>query len=255
MKACNTGLVKILCTSRIKRLLKRKNLQLYNFFYNGKGEIIEKNIKKMLLADNEQLKNFIKEFGKIPKKQSGTLVKEVFRYDTFSKRDVVFDILKTENVSVCPYCNRQYIFTLDDNTVRAQFDHYYPKSIYPYLAVSIFNLIPCCSICNQTKQSLDTYENPILYPFEDEFGDEARFRMDSNDIKYLQGMTDNFKIYLNLNEISGDKLKKIKNQNGRLRLEEFYEMHKDYVKDIARNHYLYSDDRINELMNMFPNLF
>lgn len=49
--------------------------------------------------------------------------------------------------------------------------------------MSIFNLILSCSICNQAKSTLDTYKEPILYPFEEEFGD---------DIKYLHGMTDDF---------------------------------------------------------------
>ena len=90
------------------------------------------------------------------------------RNQTFSQvRDVAYTIFVTNgyeklkhkaefyaalDVKVCPYCNRCLIEPIDDEagkrTVVGELDHFYCKSKYPYLAVSLYNLVPSCGICN-----------------------------------------------------------------------------------------------------------
>lgn len=257
MRNQGTGLVKVLETKEAKDLLisEVRYAELYSYFYDINDNVIVKNVKKLLLANKKELEEFIKKFGTFSESESKKLTDVIFRYNTFSGRKSAYDILRLENVTVCPYCNRQYIFTLENNKVRPQFDHYYPKSIYPYLALSIFNLIPSCSICNQAKSTLDTYKEPILYPFEEEFGDEVRFVINSDDIKYLHGMTDDFDMGIRLEGIDSSKVNKIDKQDERLHLMELYDKHKDYVKDIAWNHHINSEERINEIMKRFPGMF
>lgn len=257
MKAQATGLYNVLDKQDAKDVLisDTRYTELYNFFYDDSGNVEEENVKALVLANKKELEKFIRRFGEFTESESKKLTDKIFRYDTFSSRKNAYDILRVEKVTVCPYCNRQYIFTLDNNEVRPQFDHYYPKSIYPYLAVSIFNLIPSCSICNQSKSTLDTYKEPILYPFEEEFGDEVRFSIDSDDIKYLHGITDDFDIWIQMEGVDSLKVKKIEKQNERLHLAELYDKHKDYVKDIAWNHYINSEERIDEIMRRFPGMF
>lgn len=64
------------------------------------------------------------------------------------------------NVKTCPYCNMQYtMYTIVDTTegepveerAMFQYDHFYPKSAYPMLSMSLYNLIPSCASCNQNK--------------------------------------------------------------------------------------------------------
>lgn len=257
MRNQETGLIKVLATQEAKDLLinEIRYEELYNYFYDVKENVRVENVKKLLLANKKELEEFIEKFGDFSESESKKLTDVVFRYDTFSSRKSAYDILRMEKVTVCPYCNRQYIFTLENNKVRPQFDHYYPKSIYPYLAVSIFNLIPSCSICNQAKSTLDTYKEPILYPFEEEFGDEVKFIINSDDIKYLHGMTDDFDMQIQWEGIDSVKVKKIKKQDERLHLMELYDKHKDYVKDIAWNHHINSEERIDEIVKRFPGMF
>lgn len=257
MKVQPTGLLNVLNTQDAKDLLANKwrYKKLYEYFYDKSGNVIEKHVRVLLLTNKKALEAFIRRFGKFNQTESKELADKIFRYDTFSSRKSTYEILRKEKVTVCPYCNRQYVFTLDADEVRPQFDHYYPKSIYPYLAVSIFNLVPSCSICNQAKSKLDTFKTPILYPFEEEFGDEVHFAIDSNDIKYLHGMTDNFSLGIQLEKVDKLKAKKVKKQNEKLHLKDLYDKHKDYVKDIAWNHHINSDDRIKEIMKMFPEMF
>ena len=68
------------------------------------------------------------------------------------RKSYLYNVLKSLDIKVCPYCNRQYIFNVDNGRkVSAQFDHFYSKSEYPYLALSFYNLIQCCPTCNKAK--------------------------------------------------------------------------------------------------------
>lgn len=76
-------------------------------------------------------------------------------------------VLQELNLSVCPYCNRHYIFSIGNSRkVSAQFDHFYSKVTYPYLALSFYNLIPCCPDCNRAKGEKDVKINPYAEGFD-----------------------------------------------------------------------------------------
>lgn len=94
-------------------------------------------------------------------------------------QDLLFDKTKHVrglNLRVCPYCGRAYIYAVEENgsVVKPQIDHFLPKSKYPYLALSYFNLIPVCQTCNM-KGCKGEY-NPmttigqrpfsLIYPYE-----------------------------------------------------------------------------------------
>ena len=59
----------------------------------------------------------------------------------------------------CTYCNRQYTFTVSgknngERITRPAFDHWFPKSRFPLLSLNLYNLIPCCAICNSGNSNL-----------------------------------------------------------------------------------------------------
>ena len=70
-------------------------------------------------------------------------------------------------VTVCPYCNRNFVNSTFDKTM-CDLDHFYEKSEYPVLAISFYNLIPVCHYCNHTKST-----NKITYSSHD-----GRFKTD-----------------------------------------------------------------------------
>ncbi|PFB75355.1 HNH nuclease [Bacillus thuringiensis] len=229
-----------------------KYKRLKDYLYNDSGKMDEKKLEKLLIGSKSDLVESINYIGKISLDKNDQFEK---MYTKFTKRVWSKSLLEKLNVRVCPYCNRQYTFTLGNEGIRPQFDHFFPKSLFPYLSVSLYNLIPSCSICNSKKQALDTHENDFYYPYEDEFSNDVAFQTKfiDTDFLYWTGMSDNFNIELVCRD---DKHKsKIENVKKILKIELLYRQHKDYVRDIIRNAIIYNDSRIDELIEQFPDLF
>jgi len=97
-------------------------------------------------------------------------------------RDNFGKILQEENqIFICPYCQRNYIGIFENEDANKGYtvpdlDHFYPKSKYPFLAATIFNLIPACCICNQRiKQDKDTYKRNIIPVLEENVFEKIEF--------------------------------------------------------------------------------
>lgn len=226
-------------------------------YYKNAGEfkINEDAVKKLLLGDREYLEEVICYVGIIKDEKAKWLLKYIFKYDAFSKRPITNDFLRILKLEVCPYCNRQYIITTSSRKVRAQLDHYYPKDKYPYLALSLYNMIPCCATCNTAKSDLDTYVTPILYPYEEEFGYNVNFKIKSKDknyVKLIQGLSNSFDIEIEREKGTDEQ---VCTQIERLHLNELYNEHKAYVNDILKSKYINTEERIKEIQKSFPQLF
>lgn len=81
-------------------------------------------------------------------------------------------LVKNLGVTVCPYCNRNYINSRDDK-LGCEFDHYYCKDKYPFFALTLSNLIPSCGTCNRIK-SKNHYE---FCPFDLEDNKKIEFKV------------------------------------------------------------------------------
>jgi hypothetical protein len=103
---------------------------------------------------------------------------KAFDYATFSKKSTLgwnaYSLCRGAKWTVCPYCHihgtETEVQTDDFKGYRPQIDHYYPKSEYPFLALSLGNLIPSCAQCNGQgfKHQTDFYEKQHLHPFIDQ---------------------------------------------------------------------------------------
>ncbi|PEA18099.1 HNH nuclease [Bacillus cereus] len=225
---------------------------LHDYFFDASGNIDEKRLKKLIVGNKSDLIDIIDNIGEIPLIKNDPFEK---LYTNFTKRVWSKSLLEKLNVRVCPYCNRQYTFTLANAGIRPQFDHFFPKSLYSYLSVSLYNLIPSCSICNSKKHALDTYKYDLYYPYEDEFGSNVIFQTSpiNNDFSYWTGTNNSFDIKVKCTDEKQSS--KVKNLNDYLKIELLYKEHKDYVRDIIRNAVIYNDSRIDELLEQFPDLF
>lgn len=136
-------------------------------------------------------------------------------------------------VNVCPYCNRQYTFTVNGKKkIRPQLDHFHPKAKYPYFALSFYNLIPACPECNRIKNE-DEIE---INPYTDHFGD-CKFEV-SDIIKAIISPDDkvNWKIDFKNRRPKNDRHIEI------FALEELYNGHKDYTSEVMFKAIAYNDE-------------
>ena len=158
----------------------------------------------ILIAQPEKLKNFIIEEEQLVKKCWGghrpskvnDIFLEIFSYKSFSEgkyidsknkaKDSEWDawtFLKGLNISVCPYCNADTVFASivlkkgkGAIPIRSALDHYYPKSKYPFFAISLYNLVPSCDRCNsKIKERREMHNYDTTHPYADNFHDGIRF--------------------------------------------------------------------------------
>jgi hypothetical protein len=217
--------------------------------------------KKITIKEIEALFKDLKTALYSRKEMIISRLNEIFDYEAFTssfKDWGAYELTKSLMTSVCPYCNRSFIVTLltDYGKTRPELDHFYPKSRFPYLALSIYNLIPSCHICNSNfKGSIDFYSIPHIHQYEDNFTNKFQFYIDVSDEVIGDSIPDieNFNIEV---KILTDEIKesiKINNSIKTFKYLELYNQHKDVAKEILEKAVFYNDTRINELMDFFEN--
>ncbi len=253
------------------RIIWKASTDLYKYLYNVEDSssvpktappIKRDNLRTLLVGKMDELS---KELLNMKIDQKDILLKEVFRYDVFSKHDKVIELLKLMDVSVCPYCNRQYTFTASNEIEedasgysRPQLDHYNPKKDYPQFAISLLNLVPSCGLCNQGKgEKIE----PVLYPYSEEMGYDIVFQTNiKKDFTYLFGnkdAVDEFDVTLEVinSELDEKFIERFKNSKKYFRLTELYNGHKDYIIYLHWKNYVFSDKYLDMLCAEFPQMF
>lgn len=115
-------------------------------------------------------------------------VNAVYDYSGCINTKARYEISCLMKVSVCPYCNRQYITVLNKTEKgTATFDHYYREKTYPIFKLTLYNLVPSCYTCNSVLKGQDNREHLNPWRMKRE---EIKF-----DVKLLKGEADILKNY------------------------------------------------------------
>ncbi|WP_300361358.1 hypothetical protein [Fusobacterium sp.] len=202
-------------------------------------------LKDVSIADNFKMLKLIEEFEKLENKNNYIKeLKEIFDYDFFSKRDPKnwgrHKLITSLKIKVCPYCQRNYISSYEENESKsnkttADLDHFYPKAEYPFLALSLYNFIPSCQICNsRMKGKKSVYDrelkkNKIVHPYEDDF--KGIFKTEDKILEVLLGNESEFKVII-------DSKNDVKTSEtiSMLKLDKVYERtHNDYLLNMIEN--------------------
>ncbi len=202
-----------------------------------------------------------------------TVLQDIYNYGAFSANDRTkwgaYYLSERLQVSVCPYCNRQFTTTYHSKRgrTRPQLDHFYDKATHPYLAVSFFNLIPSCYVCNANLKGRKAFTlQTHLHPYEEGFGKRRKFGVEfktksNDDIDYVgifEGKWDGFNIVFRDDPVLDKKdpyWVRANNNCNVFKIKELYNEHKDYVSDLILKARVYNDDHIRQLMSSFPQLF
>lgn len=258
----------------------KKKYESTKTWFNKQDEKKFDNFKDFIIGDKIKLDELKNRIGEINTKDTITYFKGQYEDFRGLKQDWCgAKLVKLLNTPVCPYCNRNFIDTYKKNDgyykSNGQLDHFYPKEKYPYLSISLFNLIPSCPTCNHIKLNQD---EDFIYPYDDsngEFGKDAVFRTDFYtsedieriengeiietrdrfDITYMLGNSDNFKIKLKIEDEKSEKGKKIRKSINVFELDTVYNFHKDYIKEIIKKSIVYNESRIDELYTHYSEIF
>lgn len=197
---------------------------------------------EQLLKEHEKLKgNFENE------------VKAIFSYDLFTRRKTGYTpqtLAENLGIQTCPYCNAQYTKTIKGKSknYRPTFDHVYPKKKYPLLALSFFNLVPSCWICNHGKGENEIDYNPYLHDIQD----ACRFTWHPQTTAGLQGLSEKFdlKIVPLKDHSEADRAK---NCVEFFHLETLYKAYKDHAAEVIQRKLAYPDSYLEQIQKLFNN--
>jgi hypothetical protein len=157
-----------------------------------------------------------------------------------------YNFVKEIGLMTCPYCNRIYTNLIigKKKSYKPALDHFYAESIYPYLALSLFNLIPSCDICNSSFKSNNSIEIHNLYSAG--FENEYLFKYEKiDDSKALS----NANITIKIESKNGKWDKNIDNNITVFELESAYTTHKDIVVKMCKQREKYTDSEIQRLVD------
>ncbi len=96
------------------------------------------------------------EYKKIPAKEKESALR-------FYRHEDIKQSLKTSTHGKCAFCEG-----IPDETGYAEVEHFYPKSLYTERTFEWENLLYCCKQCNNKKLNHDTYQFPIVNPYDDD---------------------------------------------------------------------------------------
>jgi hypothetical protein len=234
------------CNSAKKYFLDRENIEA--IIICKPEEIIQLSI---------QLKcKFPDIFKKNEKEKSP--IEKVFDYKFFIEK-FGYQLSKSLNINVCPYCNRNFtntIFTKNgENIIRPDFDHFFSQKDHPILALSFYNLIPSCQICNsRLKHDIPFDLKNYFHPYIDGFGDEVSFNYHPKSAVGVYGVQNSYSIFFE--EKTGKEAikKKVAGSKAVFKYEEIYNEHSDVLEELVAKIYKGSQTYLDSLKETFPTL-
>ncbi|KJF44262.1 HNH endonuclease [Draconibacterium sediminis] len=190
---------------------------------------------------------------------------ESMRYKDLREKDII-PILKEVGIKACVYCNAMLTVVLDktyktgkrrkqviDQQAKAnlELDHFFPKSKYPFLCTSFYNLFPCCSNCNRAKHDKDAKFQ--LYTEGDNL-DVFRFSLEKNSIEkyWLNKNLEHIKIEFNT-VLGNDGL--LENHTELFCIPQVYETQKDLAEELIHKAFVYNKSYRKDLVRNYESLF
>lgn len=181
-------------------------------------------------------------------------INALFNYNWFiglksTENYSAYSLAKNLNRRSCTYCNREYTTTMKTRDggklMRPQFDHWFPKSKYPLLAISFFNLIPSCYTCNSSvKGDMVLNLHDHVHPYIDtNQTNEFFFNY------FYSSVLDKYRIFI---QLKNTQERKALNTFKALKIDEMYNSHHEELKDLIKIKYTYSETYIRKIQDLFP---
>jgi hypothetical protein len=249
----------ILCNLNSTHILDRA---LKKYILDNLEEILT-GLPPILIKRSLEFESLMESWKQKRKNKNIKELKKVINYDWFIEKKVhkydAYDLAKNLNTPTCAYCNRQYTVAVltgkqkSKHITRPQLDHFFPKSIHPILALSFYNLIPSCSICNSAlKGDIEFKTDTHLHPYIDNCIDKFRFSFHPKNTESLKGKKQEHKVIFKINADIDDQLNlKISNTIEAFKILEIYNAHSDEISDLLKIRELMSDKYLEVLKKTY----
>lgn len=135
------------------RRFRDENNKTLEEIYNEKFKTeFDCSLNDLLYGSFETLQDIKEKLGNMSQRDD---IKAMFNYETKFQQHISKFFEQHVDVHTCYFCNIEFInkFTTNNDKVKNGFtlDHFLSKGDYPYLALSLYNLIPSCYTCNSPK--------------------------------------------------------------------------------------------------------
>lgn len=149
-------------------------------------------------------------------------------------------LVEKMGISVCPYCNRQYIqpVTIEGKKrYLGDLDHILPKSIYRLFSLSLWNLTPSCKVCNQLfKRDRGAR---VLNPQERGFDKDCLLVLDYHSAREIVGLEPPAGMRWEIQpSVDPNDREQMENNLHIFRLNKIYDYHRRDIQKTLRRRYL-----------------
>jgi hypothetical protein len=225
--------------------------EIFDYFKSnqiGDFHTIFKNIsfKCLVIGNFRTLQKIKKQIGA----KKNQYIEFLFDYTALQQKHISPFFENHLDISTCYYCNIDFVNTYNTKSEKKNkftLDHYYDKSTYPYLALSLYNFIPSCYTCNSKLKGVIEFTNLAPSSAKYDFDKKVKFKLyldekcqnlqikSKNDIEIplKENYTNDFQDYIK-----------------KLYLDERYRVHKDIVFEMIQKAELYPESRLKELQNL-----
>lgn len=144
---------------------------------------------------------------------------------------------------VCSYCNRQYItmYKANNGRMRADIDHFLPKSKYPYFSMSIYNLVLSCALCNRSFKGKKVLTENAPNPYEHDYNRMYYFYIDLPKIDCDDGCIRVVPAEESINEILS-----------MFHIKQIYQVHSNIAKEFIQKSISYPPELVENLIKNTP---
>lgn len=159
------------------------------------------------------------------------------------------DLIMENGVHICPYCRRNYVNVVTSENdltfhIKPDLDHFYPKAYYPFLAITLENLIPACQTCNsRLKKEKDFFIEKHNHPLQkgENIFEKLKFSyIGANQTIYID----------NKSSLSPEENNTVET----FRIEEVYNSHKEVLEGLQRKYRRYNEVKKMGLRRVLPTL-
>ena len=174
---------------------------------------------------------------------------KAMHYDDIRKK-IVPPLYRKLELKSCVYCNANYTISDENGEGYYDLDHWKPKSFYPFLCISFFNLQPSCPSCNKRKSASDI---PFFGLWDDSGArdlDVLKFKLEERSLVDYLVFLEKERLKVNLVEADpwNQEQQAIRNNTEeRMHIEARYAEHNDYTEEIVWKSKIYNASLIQSL--------